>query len=177
MEVLDSTKTAPGMPDETSEPYGNAIARLNEYFGSRTYMMSQRSRLLNMLQKKDESSVQFVRRVGAATKLCGYQDNEEMESVMRTITKGALDSRVRKLAHRNWVRQGSLKDLMDAVQDSEIERLNEEEFMRTQQRNSTSPSGAAVIAAVERYSNLTNYRQERFNGIFLLTNDLVESNL
>nr|XP_029718180.1 uncharacterized protein LOC115260959 [Aedes albopictus] len=164
LEVFESTKTSPGMPDEILEPYGNAIARLNEYFGSRTYMMSQRSKLLNMTQRKDESSVQFVRRVGAATKLCGYLESEEMESVMRTITKGALDSRVRKLAHRNWVRQGSIKDLVDAVQDSEIEKLNEEEFMKTQQRNSASSSGAAVIAAVERYSHVPSFRQGGFNG-------------
>ncbi|XP_062705131.1 uncharacterized protein LOC134287385 [Aedes albopictus] len=51
LEVFESTKTSPGMPDEILEPYGNAIARLNEYFGSRTYMMSQRSKLLNMTQK------------------------------------------------------------------------------------------------------------------------------
>ena len=88
-----------------------------------------------------------------------------MESVMRTITKGALDSRVRKLAHRNWVRQGSIKDLVDAVQDSEIEKLNEEEFMKTQQRNSASSSGAAVIAAVERYSHVPSFRQGGFNGM------------
>lgn len=166
LEVYDSTATTPGMPDEKDEPYSNAIARLNEYYGSRTYMLTQRSKLINMVQRKDEDSVQFVRRVGAATKLCGYHEDEEMEAIVRTITKGTLDNRVRKLAHRNWTRQGSLKELIDAVRDSEIERYNEEEFVRSQQPKSESVPRPAVLAAVERYPNHRGFRPEGYNGMF-----------
>ncbi|XP_062716010.1 uncharacterized protein LOC115262083 [Aedes albopictus] len=164
LEVYDSTATTSGMPDEKDEPYSNAIARLNEYYGSRTYMLTQRSKLINMVQRKDEDSVQFVRRVGAATKLCGYHEDEEMEAIVRTITKGTLDNRVRKLAHRNWTRQGSLKELIDAVRDSEIERYNEEEFVRSQQPKSESVPRPAVLAAVERYPNQRGFRPEGYNG-------------
>ncbi|XP_062538798.1 uncharacterized protein LOC134207093 [Armigeres subalbatus] len=52
LEVYESTATRPGMPDEKMEPYSNALARLNEYFGSRTYILSQRSKLINMVQRR-----------------------------------------------------------------------------------------------------------------------------
>lgn len=64
---------------------------------------------------------------------------------MRTVTKGATDSRVRTLAHRNWVSQRSLKDLIDAVRDWEVEQSNENDFQRSQR--------VATIAAVAQGPN------------------------
>lgn len=130
-EIFRATSTTPGMPDEQNEPFSNAIARLDEYFGSRTYTLSQRGKLMMMSQLDSESSINFVCRVGSAAKVCNYGPDEEMEAVVRVITKNANDSRVRVLAHRNWVKQGSMKDLIDLVRDREIEKSNEEAFQRT----------------------------------------------
>lgn len=160
MEILHSTTSAPGTPDETSKPYSNAISRLDGYFGSRTYMLSQRSKLMGMVQEPGEGNIQFVRRVGAAAKLCGYSGDEEMEAVVRTITKGTIDSRVRVLAHRNWVNQGSLKDLIDQVRDRDIEKLNEEEFQR-----SRNPPAAVASVVQQRYQQQRGGRnQPQFVG-------------
>lgn len=132
-EIFQATTSSPGMPDERTEPFSNAIARLDEYYGSRTYTLSQRGKLMMMSQMDSESSINFVRRVGTAAKLCSYGPDEEMEAVVRVLTKNANDPRVRVLAHRNWVKQGSMKDLIDLVRDREIEKSNEEEFQRTRQ--------------------------------------------
>lgn len=136
-EIFNTTTTTPGMPDEKSEPFSNAMARLNAYYGSRTYTLSQRGKLMMMSQTSVESSVEFVRRVASAAKLCNYGTDDEMEAVVRVITKGATDGRVRVLAHRNWVKQGSMKDLIDLVRDREIEKTNEDEFQRAHSHDKT----------------------------------------
>lgn len=133
-ELFHTTTTLPGMPDEKFEPFSNAMARLNDYFGSRTYILSQRGKLITMHQSSIESSSEFVRRVASAAKLCGYGPDEEMEAVVRAITTGANDSKVRVLAHRNWVKQGSIKDLFDSVRDREIERRGVSKNARKQRK-------------------------------------------
>ncbi|XP_062556990.1 uncharacterized protein LOC134221833 [Armigeres subalbatus] len=144
-EIFQTTSTSPGMPDEKSAPFSNALARLDEYYGSRAYTLSQRGKLMMLSQEASESSIGFVRRVASAAKLCNYGPDEEMEAVVRVVTKGASDGRVRVLAHRNWVKQGTMKDLIDLVRDREIERTNEEEFQRVHGQGGTS-----MIAAVSQ---------------------------
>lgn len=129
-DIFFTTVSGPGMSCEATAPFSNAMERLNDYFGSRTNILAQRGKLMSLSQNATENSMQFVRRVSTAAKLCNYTDDEEMEAVVRVITKGALDSRVRVLAHRNWVKQGSMKDLIDLVRDRELEKANEEEFQR-----------------------------------------------
>lgn len=154
-EIYQTTVSVPEMSSEITNPFSNAMERLDEYFGSRTYILAQRGKLMNMAQAPTEQSIQFVRRVGTAAKLCNYTDEEEMEAVVRVITKGALDARVRVLAHRNWVRQGSMKDLIDLVRDRELEKANEEEFQR-----SHSQQECKTIAAFSQQPRQTqnNYR-------------------
>lgn len=144
-EIFNTTVSSPTMPDEQTHPFSNALARLDDYFGSRTYLLSQRGKLMNLCQTPTETSVEFVRRVASTAKLCNYGGDEEMEAVVRVITTGANDSRVRVLARRNWVKQGSMKDLVDLIRDHEIEKANEEEFQKTHQRHEP-----AVIAALSR---------------------------
>ena len=100
---------------------------------------------MSMFQTSTETSIDFVRRVGSAAKLCEYTVGKEMEAIVRIITKGAFDSRVRILAHRNWVKDGSMKDLIDLVRDHEVEKLNEEEFQRSRGSREVS-----TIASVTR---------------------------
>ncbi|XP_058820758.1 uncharacterized protein LOC131682954 [Topomyia yanbarensis] len=153
-EIFQTTVSAPGMPDERMEPFSNALARLDDYFGSRAYILSQRGKLMNLCQTATETSIEFVRRVATAAKLCNYGTDEEMEAVVRAITKSASDRRVRVLAHRNWVKQGTMKDLIDLVRDHEIEKANEEEFQRTHRGGES-----AVTAAVS--TNLHKLQVQR----------------
>lgn len=153
-EIFSTTVSAPGMPDERMEPFSNALARLNDYFGSRTYLLSQRGKLMNLSQTPTETSVEFVRRVASAAKLCDYGIDEEMEAVVRVVTTGASDSKVRVLARRNWVKRGTIKDLIDLVREHELEKANEEEFQRLHRR-----SEPAVIAAVSR--NVQEFQMQR----------------
>lgn len=131
LEVMQGTASTEGMPDERTTPFSNAIARLDQYFGSRTYIIGQRGKLISMVQLGGESNIAFVRRVAAAAKLCGYKSDEEMEAVVRTIVRGTADSRVRVLAQRNWVNQGDINSLIALVRDREMEILNEEEYQKT----------------------------------------------
>lgn len=98
---------------------------------------------MNTVQQKDESSVSFVRRVAAAAKLCCYKNDEKMEAVVRTIVKGTSDSRVRVLAHRNWVNQGDMNSLIALVRDREMEIFNKQEYQKLN-RPSCSPIAAVM---------------------------------
>ncbi|XP_062713225.1 uncharacterized protein LOC134290179 [Aedes albopictus] len=89
LELLEGTSTQPGMPDANLLPYSNAIARLDGYFGSRAYILSQRSKLANMVQKSGEVNIEYVKRVSAASKLCNYRADEEFEAISRTLTRGS----------------------------------------------------------------------------------------
>ncbi|XP_058820816.1 uncharacterized protein LOC131683008 isoform X3 [Topomyia yanbarensis] len=144
LELLQGIKSTTEMPDENMCPFSNALARLDGYFGSRAYMLSQRSKLLNTAQQVGESNTQFVRRVAASAKLCGYdKEDDEMEAVARTMIKSSNDKRVRTLAHRNWIKHGSLNDLIDLVRDYETEISNEEESQKIQKSQ-----GSVSIAAI-----------------------------
>lgn len=147
IELFDATSSTPSMPNEDTSPFSNAMARLNAHFGSRSYLLAQRGQLMNLSQLSSESSVQFVRRVYSATKLCGYNQDEEMETLVRVLTKGASDSRVRVLARRNWVKEGSISDLIDLIREREIEKSNEEEFLKSHAKSET-----ALVAAVSSNS-------------------------
>ncbi|XP_055543830.1 uncharacterized protein LOC129729340 [Wyeomyia smithii] len=158
-EVYMTTCTTPGMPDEKTAPLSNAIARLDAYFGSRVYILSQRGKLMVMSQQINEKSIEYVRRVASAAKLCNYGPDEEMEVVVRVIVKGARDAAVRKLAHRNLVKKGTIKDLIDLVRDHEIEQSNEDEFQRAH-----GYSGRLVAAvATQHYPPQQNWRNR---GVF-----------
>ncbi|XP_058816976.1 uncharacterized protein LOC131680275 [Topomyia yanbarensis] len=165
LEVLNSTVTSQGMPDENTAPYSNAISRLNSYFGSRTYTLLQRSKLMTMEQNADESNINFVRRVGAAAKLCGYTSDEHMEAIVRTITRGTNDSRIRILAHRNWVNQGCLNDLINLVRDREIEKSNEEEFQRNHHHPHTvSVAAVSEHAVMQKFGQRSNQFRTNYMG-------------
>lgn len=145
LELLEGTTTQPGMPDEEQSPYSNAIARLDAHFGSRAYMLSQRNKLANMVQKGGEPNIQFVKRVAAAAKHCTYKQDEEFEAVSRTLTRGSSDSRVRTLACRVLTDGGSLNELIDQVRMREVELDNEKDYQRLQQQRS------ATVAAISRH--------------------------
>ncbi|XP_058817267.1 uncharacterized protein LOC131680570 [Topomyia yanbarensis] len=138
LDVMQGTSSTSDMPDERIMPYSNAISRLDNYFGSRTYIIGQRAKLMNTVQHSGESNISFVRRAAAAAKLCAYKSEEEMEALVRTIVKGTIDSRVRVLAHRNWVSQGDMNSLIELVRDREMELFNEEEYQKLNRQNNVT---------------------------------------
>lgn len=162
LEVMQGTSSTTDMPDERSQPFSNAIARLDRFFGSRTYIIGQRGKLMNTVQTKGESNISFVRRVAAAAKLCDYKSEEEMEAVVRTIVKGTADSRVRILAHRNWVNQGDMNSLIAMVRDREMELFNEEEYQKLNRQNTATV--AAVSEAAEFRTQFRRGTGPRFRG-------------
>lgn len=145
IELLDGIATQPGMPDRLEHPYSNAIARLDAHFGSRAYMLSQRNKLANMVQRSEESNIHYVKRVAAAAKLCTYKSDEEFEAISRTLTRGSTDSRVRTLAYRVLTDGGSLNELIDQVRIREVELENENDYQRLHQQRQ------ATVAAVSRH--------------------------
>lgn len=162
LEVMQGTSTTADMPDERNLPFSNAIARLDKYFGSRTYIIGQRGKLMNTVQLKGESNISFVRRVAAAAKLCDYKGEEEMEAIVRTIVKGTTDSRVRILAHRNWVSQGDMNSLIAMVHDREMEISNEEEYQKL--NRPISSTIAAVSQPTEPRGQFRRATGPRFKG-------------
>lgn len=164
LELLQETKSSAGMPNEHSHPFENALARLDSYFGSRAYMLSQRSKLLYIMQRDAETNIQFVRRVAAYANMCGYdKDDDEMEAVARTVIKSSTDKRVRTLAHRNWVKQGSLKDLIELVRDYETELSNEKEFQKMRKPQGTA-SGAEITSNADEREQFYRNSMSRFNN-------------
>lgn len=162
LELLDGTTTQPGMPDESLFPYSNAIARLDAYFGSRAYILSQRSKLANMVQRSDEPNIQFVKRVAAASKLCNYKPEEEFEAISRTVTRGSTDSRVRTLAYRVLTDGGALNELIDLVRIREVELENEDDYRRLHQQRSASV--AAVSDRPNHFEQRRQYESFRASG-------------
>ena len=153
LELLDGTASQPGMPVETVFPFSNAIARLDAYFSSRAYILSQRNKLETMVQKNGELNIQFVKRVSAASKLCNFKTEEEFEAISRTITRGSTDSRVRTLAYRVLIDNGTLNELIDQVRIREVELENEDDYRRLHKQRS------ATVAAITHQSN--DYVQRR----------------
>lgn len=152
LELLDGTTTQSGMPSEEQYPYSNAIARLDAHFSSRAYILSQRSKLANMVQRSGELNMQYVKRVAAASKLCNYKHDEEFEAISRTVTRGSTDSHVRTLAYRVLTDGGSLTELLDRVRIREVELENENDYRRLHHQQS------AKVAAVSHYADVQRRR-------------------
>lgn len=152
LELLNVTTAQPGMPNDEQYPYSNAIARLDAHFSSRAYILSQRSKLANMVQRSGELNMQYVKRVAAASKLCNYKQDEEFEAISRTVTRGSTDSRVRTLAYRVLTDGGSLNELMDRVRIREVELENENDYRRLHQQQ------PAIVAAVSQNSDVQRRR-------------------
>ncbi|XP_055592608.1 uncharacterized protein LOC129744220 [Uranotaenia lowii] len=155
LDLLKSTTTQQGMPDEKIQPYSNAISRLDSYFNSSAYSLSQKMKLSNMVQKPSETNMEYVNRVTQASKLCNFNlPSEEFEAISRTITRGSKDSRIRTLAYRVLTEGGTLGQFIDHVRNREVELENEEEYQRLHQQK------LVTVAAVSYKTrpNISNNR-------------------
>ena len=129
LDMLDGTLSKNG-PNVVSHPYSNAIHRLREYFGSRDYGLFQRQKLRSMPQGTDEPDLQYVRRVAAVAKLCGYVNDQLVETVADVIQHNANNRKVRDVARKAARKGSSLQELVDWVRSTEIEKQAEEIFSK-----------------------------------------------
>ncbi|XP_062535223.1 uncharacterized protein LOC134204416 [Armigeres subalbatus] len=98
LEIFRNTKSACDAPDPDAEPFSNALHRLKTYFGSGSDVMLMRRRLSLMLQKHDESDLNFILRVGSTARLCEYDDDKEFEEIVATVAEHAISRDVRTTA-------------------------------------------------------------------------------
>lgn len=105
LDILHNTSNK-GAPDVLSQPYSNAMYRLDEYFGSRDYLLFQRQKLRSLPQNKDESDLTYVRRVATIAKLCGYVNDQFVETVADVLQNHAKSYKVREVA-RKAARKGN----------------------------------------------------------------------
>lgn len=105
LDVLESTASSSTTPDAVSKPYSNAIRRLDDYFGSRDYVLLQRQKLRSTTQKAGESDVGYVKRVMTVAKLCEYGKEQVVENVADVLQLHAINIKVRE-AGRKILRKG-----------------------------------------------------------------------
>lgn len=108
--VLENSSST-GAPDERLFPYSNMMHRLSKYFGSRDYTLTQRQKLRSMTQGTDESDLKYVRRVIMVAKLCAYNSEQLLETVVDVIQNHALNQKVREAGRKIARKGGSLQDL------------------------------------------------------------------
>lgn len=134
LDVLYGTTTAEGIPDQDSNPYSNAISRLNNYFGSRDYTLMQRQKLRSLTQNSDESDTKYVKRVIAAAKLCDFGGEQLCENVVLTLQSHAVNLKIREICRKVLRKGESLTYLLDKVRAIEIEKVNEELYAKNHQQ-------------------------------------------
>lgn len=137
LDILDNTSKKGG-PDAITQTYSSAMHRLEEYFGSRDYLLFQRQKIRSLPQNKDESDLKYVRRVSTIAKLCGYVDDQLVETIADVLQNHARNYKIREVS-RKAARKGiSLQELVDRVRTIEIELQAEEIYNKKHNLEETS---------------------------------------
>lgn len=134
LDILNSTASVEGIPDPNTNPYSNAISRLNNYFGSRDYTLMQRQKLRSLTQRADESDTKYVNRIIAAAKLCDFSNEQLCENVAFTIQSHAGNVKIREICRKVLRKGESVVYLLNKVRAVEIERVNEELYTKNHQQ-------------------------------------------
>ncbi|XP_062553784.1 uncharacterized protein LOC134219106 [Armigeres subalbatus] len=150
MEVLDGTSTRDDDPDMKMFPYSNVMSRLKRYFNSRDYVLLQRQRLRSMTQQSDESDLKYVKRVTAVAKLCDYGEDQLMENIADVVQSHALNLKVREAGRKVMRKGGSLTEFLDKIRGHEIEKLNEQTFLKNHQQYRSDDQQIATVASEQR---------------------------
>ncbi|XP_058454689.1 uncharacterized protein LOC131438721 [Malaya genurostris] len=135
MEVLESTVSSNNAPDEKTNPYSNVMYRLEEFYGSRDYVLLQRQKLRSITQNPGEGDVKFVKRVASIAKLCDYPNEQTMEAVADVVQFHASNIKVREAGRKVMRKGGSISELLDKVRSAEIERQSEELYAKNHQHS------------------------------------------
>lgn len=158
LEIFRNTKSDADAPDAVLEPFSNAMHRLKTYFGSGSDVMLMRRRLTMMIQKDEESDLNFILRVGSTARLCEYDQNKEFDEIISTVAEHATRRDVRTAALKMLNRKCNFTDLVDKVRELEAIRLNEEYVMLKRGKQSDKTS-AALVAPLRL---TTNWEATRF---------------
>lgn len=159
LEIYRNTKSDDGSPDPTEEPFSNALHRLQSYFGSGSDVMLMRRRLAMMIQRPDETDLNFITRVGSTARLCEFDAEKEFEQIVSTVAEHSRNRDVRTTALKMLNRRGTFIDLVDKVREIETIRLNEE-YVTLRHGNAEQ----ALIAPVQSFPNWEASRQQRHPG-------------
>ncbi|XP_062546292.1 uncharacterized protein LOC134212426 [Armigeres subalbatus] len=160
LEIFRNTSSDVGAPNPDSEPFSNALHRLKSYFGSGSDIMLLRRRLALMVQKHDESDLNFIARVGSTARLCQFEEDKEFEEVVATVAEHARSREVRTTALKMLSRKGSFTELVDKVRELEAIQLNEEYVMQKHGKRSDQP---ALIAPVRSWESNRSTRGNKTN--------------
>lgn len=134
LDILNGTVTVEGIPNQDTNPYSNAISRLDNYFGSRDYTLMQRQKLRTLTQNSAESDTKYVKRVIAAAKLCDFSGEQLCENVVLTLQSHAVNLKIREICRKVLRKGESLAYLLDKVRAIEIEKDNEELYAKNHQQ-------------------------------------------
>lgn len=135
LEIYRSTQSSDGAPDQTSNPFSNALHRLRSYFGSGSDILLMRRKLATMTQGPTESDLSFITRVGSTARLCEFEAEKEFEQIADRVAEHARDRNVRTAALKMLSRKKCFTDLVDKVREIEAIKLNEDYITRNN-RNS-----------------------------------------
>ncbi|XP_062708802.1 serine/arginine repetitive matrix protein 1-like isoform X2 [Aedes albopictus] len=167
LDILDSTTSTPENPNAESHPYSNAIARLTNSFGSRDHCLMQRQKLRSISQNAGETDLKFVKRVVAAAKLCDFGDEQLLENVAFVIQSHADNFKVREASRKVLRKGGSLAALLEKVQAFEMEKFNEEIYLKNRKKSVDSEIAAVSYEhSTENGSQIIKSDSSR-NGYFI----------
>lgn len=157
LEIFRNTKSHDSSPDPVKRPFSNAMQRLQSYFGSGSDVMLMRRKLAMMIQKPDETDLNFLTRVGSTARLCEFEGEKEFEQIIATVAEHARNRDVRTTALKMLSRKGTFIDLVDKVREIESIRLNEEYVMRRY-----GNVEQAMVAPVRSFSNWDIAHQQSY---------------
>lgn len=134
LDVLYGTPTSGKDPDPRNEPYSNAMKRLQNFHGSRDYLLVQRQKLRCLVQESTETDTKYVKRVIAAAKLCDFGEEQLLENVCHIIQSQATNIKIREIGRKVLRKGGTLANLLDKIIVHEVERINEEIYTTNHQQ-------------------------------------------
>lgn len=150
IEVLDGTSSRDDDPNMITFPYSNVMSRLKRYFNSRDYILLQRQRLRSMSQQANESDLKYVKRVAAVAKLCDYGEDHLMENISDVVQSHALNLKIREAGRKVMRKGGTLIEFLDKIRGYEIEKLNEQTFIKNHQQFRSEDQQIATVSSGQR---------------------------
>lgn len=147
LDIFRNTKTQADAPDPDTAPFSNAMHRLKTYFGSGSDVMLMRRRLALMVQKGNETDLNYIVRVGSTARLCEFENDKEFEEIVSTVAEHARSRDVRTAALKMISRQGSFTDLVDKVRELEAIQLNED-YVKQKHGRERENLAPALVAPV-----------------------------
>uniref|UniRef100_A0AAG5D2X2 Reverse transcriptase domain-containing protein n=1 Tax=Anopheles atroparvus TaxID=41427 RepID=A0AAG5D2X2_ANOAO len=144
LDMLEFTSPSDATKDGEIYPFSNAMERLDKYYSSHDYVFIQRQKLRSLDQGKEEADSTYVKRVIELAKLCNFQKDQMIETVVDVIQTHASNATVRALARKTLRKRGSILELMDRVRSCEFESKNEQAFARNHSQSVVVGEVAAV---------------------------------